>query len=170
MKATRARSASFNCKLNSYYKSLQKEDNFRILRDRETTWGDYASEIINKNGETICSMYSGDAGRNTNCCGIDELVFLDVSKEHFEMKNKKIFDEFTAKYIKYSIFYEESKDKRVVFIGLPVKVKSNSVYNSDYYIRLRASLERLGFVKLNARPYKNKNSSNSLTVMAGQFP
>lgn len=103
---------------------------------------------------------------NTNCCGIEELDFQGLFKYWDEYKNSNVWNELVAKYIKFSC---EVDDERVVFVGVPTRVGGGSIYDIDFYKKLRGTLNEFGFREL-CKPYRNRNSGNTIVVLAGQMP
>lgn len=103
----------------------------------------------------------------TTCCGVDELNFQGI-QENYEILalSEDHWKELIAKYIKGSC---ERADHRIVFVGIPTKVGYHSMYNLDFYKRLRHTLKEFGFKEL-CKPYRNGGSGNTIVVLAGQMP
>ena len=105
------------------------------------------------------------------CCGIDELDFQILNEnwmdgEFLQNLSRKDWNSLIACYIKGSL---ENSDERILIVGIPVKVGESSMYNIDFYKRLRITLNEFGFREL-CRPYRNRNSGNIIVVLAGQVP
>jgi hypothetical protein len=146
------------CRLNKKFtKALVDTDCFRIHDSdtiRKITDGDYVYFEVSR-GETMC-------------CGIEELDFTYLNENYrdaLSLKNKD-WNSLIAKYIKCTC---DRPDPRVVFVGIPTRVGSQSMYSIEFYKRLRKTLNEFGFREL-CKPYKNLSSGNHIVVLAGQMP
>lgn len=176
------RSNSFNCKLNKNYKAAlrwkqnKKKVTIQDIADYyETTIEILHEECTDDNYWFTCyaedhSDWNEDDGYynrgNVNCCGIDELEFLEVIDKIDKDTPEKRY--IVAKVIASC----DNKDKRVLFTGLPLKKPrgGNTMYNFKNYAVLRKILLDFGFKQAHKRLYKNNNSDNMLSVLVGQFP
>lgn len=150
------------CKLNdTYKKAFGGGDRFQIIdgliKDikKDSKWYGTTIHMVN---------------HRLNCCGIDELVFLPMMKEwkaKYQDLSEANWQQLVAMGIKLSLRVQN--DQRIVFVGIPVKVGEASMYDTDFYTKLRKTLAKFGFIELCA-PYRNRSSNNTITVMAGQIP
>lgn len=145
--------SSVICLLNSNYKKALSLDRFKI---------EDGSILDTKNDE-----HTHISTGSTECCGIDELNFTSIQDSEYENEfSNELWECFIAKYIKGSCTVS---DQRIVFVGLPVKVGNHSMYKMNFYEKLFKTLKKFGFREL-CKPYKNKSSGNTITVLAGQIP
>lgn len=172
--------SSFNCKLNSKYKAAlnykekeeKKKVSIRVIanhfgiseqevkQDEEMWREDYNYEM------GVDDEWGDDSYGGTMCCGIDELNFENVV-EHITKDTPK-----ARHIIAKTIERCSNNDKRVLFVGLPLKKDGygHSQYAFKNYGVIRRILMDFGFVQAHKRLYKNANSSNMLSVLVGQFP
>jgi hypothetical protein len=150
------------CRLNASFRSALSRDYFK----RSSSYGWEEQVFRDKKG----NEYSIRHG-STVCCGLDELDFgplNDLWKETdllYKLTSNQ-WKELIAKYIKESC---DRTDERVVFVGIPTRVGGDSMYDLDFYEKLRRTLNEFGFREL-CHPYKNRNSGNDIVVLAGQMP
>ncbi len=145
-------------KLNKTYRAALKRNEWTTGTDSDN-WGD----AYWKHTESGTEVSQCIGGETINCCGINELQFEGGEEMMHAPKSSR--EELVAKIIRNI----SSSDKRVMIVGLPVRVQRGSNYNARYYRELRRILTNFGFQKVNNRPYRNSNSRNYLTVMVGQF-
>ena len=177
--------AKVNCVLNDRFLAARATPHFRELtrKTRQIGWNGnhwYSQNIwlVNKEtNENILNLSRINLDGNTQCCGIDELDFRllgeknkgfddDISSENLLYKNS-YFDEILAKIIMLQC---TQKDQRVLIVGVPTSVGNDSSYNLEAYEKILKTLKSFGFKELCSKPYKNKNSGNFITVLAGQMP
>lgn len=145
--------------LNKTYLSLLKKKNV-----------DYNGEYFYKENNENFLIKAYTATYNLRvCCGICELnmqPFLDV----WEDSSKGLL-EMCAKFIDWSICncVEEEQDKRLIIIGVPTRLVANTGYNIEYYRWVLKTLKKFGFKAISTR-YKNRNSGNTMVVLAAQYP
>lgn len=164
-------SSVVTCKLNSAYQRALEGKYFKFKRNQtlkeQNSWSFYeriADVLYDTKTETIVKI--GHALGALECCGINELLCTEIQKNVDQYIGTPHFPELIAKYIKYGV---EQTDQRVLIIGIPVKVGTNSVYNIKFYEALRETLEDFGFRQV-GKPYKNSNSKNTIIAMVGQLP
>jgi hypothetical protein len=98
---------------------------------------------------------------------MDELDFQGFQDYYDRYRDdQEGFEGIVAKIIAAGV---RQNDERVMVVGLPTSVSSGSMYNLEYYKKLRQTLLDFGFVEL-CKPYKNKNSGNTIVALAGQMP
>lgn len=119
-----------------------------------------------KTGYKVCEV-GGENYNQLNCCGIGELIFLNLEGAYKNYKDDPDWDCIVALYIKHSLGHLQ--DHRMMVVGIPVEVGINSQYNIKFYEKVRKSLEAFGFCQLGAS-YKNQNSKNTIVAYAGQMP
>ena len=102
------------------------------------------------------------------CCGITELNFQTLNRIAPQMKElgDVSFRELIACFIEASV---TTRDKRIVLVGIPTKVGINSLYNLEFYERLRLVLVEFGFKEI-CKPYTNAGSHNTIVVLTSQMP
>lgn len=147
--------SSVTCRLNRSFRAALERNRF-VTADGMILDPKNGHELYVRTGETIC-------------CGIDELDFQPLNEEYDEWVSKlsdSNFKELVARYVKASC---EVNDERVVFVGIPTSVGQSSMYNIAFYERLLDTLKTFGFREL-CKPYRNRNSGNTITVLAGQMP
>ena len=164
-----------DCKLNKKYNELLQRRNIVLkgFKRKIPIWPD-GTKVVEQKGfsekeDDKALIYCNEMDHNVHrltCCGISELYFEPLMRTK-GIENDKYFDELVAKYMYYGL---GNKDRRVVIVGIPTKLKSNSQYRLSFYQKLREVLDSIGFVELQKRPYKNKSSGNTLTAMVGQLP
>ena len=111
-------------------------------------------------------------------CGIDKLI-KDITELNFQSLNTPrslvaainllptaAFEELIACFIRAS---EQHSDRRIVLVGIPTRVGNSSMYNLQFYEKLRETLHHFGFQEV-CKPYKNESSSNTIVVLVAQMP
>lgn len=150
------------CRLNANYR--------RALSGRFSESG--GSIYDKKCTSSFDKGFVTEIGRGeVTCCGIDELDFQILNENWKESDfpqnlSKKDWDNLIALYIKGTL---ETQDERILIVGIPVKVGQSSMYDIEFYKRLRITLNEFGFREL-CKPYRNRNSGNTIVVLAGQVP
>lgn len=98
------------------------------------------------------------------CCGFNELVFTGCQSGY-----PSDLDDFKT-WLAHGIAHVMHRSSKHIFVvGIPTKVGSFSQYNMTFYERLHECLKEFGCKPI-ANPYVNKNSSNTIVVLAGQMP
>jgi len=158
-------------KLNAKYKQDLKTAKTFLLKDgvaykfEEDSWysKDYSEEVIpltDKEGSDAFIIES--LSHEIDCCGITELNFLALQDYWFKFskdRRKSALVLYLAKQ------FEDYNDARVCLAGLPIKTGEHSDYSSKAYKEIRKYLLEWGFTKMVRRPYKNKNSQNTIDVL-----
>lgn len=177
---------SFDCKLNQNYKAAlrwtkpKKKEKTVTLYEITSYFGYTLGEALDIHPEEVWRRWyeeeqeedndweeEGNYGQGmTNCCGIDELNFLDQIENI--NKNTPEVRYLVAKVIKSC----DNDDKRILFVGLPLRKHhgGDTMYNFKNYAVLRKILLDFGFKQAHKRLYKNNNSENMLSVLVGQMP
>lgn len=165
-------SSVVTCKLNSAYQRALEGNHFKFKKNHkyidQSSWSYY--EIIADvlyDPKTKTTIKVDDILGALQCCGINELLCTSIQTKVDEYIGTPQFPELIAKYIKYGL--KNTNDKRILIIGIPVKVGTNSMYNIKFYEALRETLEDFGFKQV-GQQYKNQNSKNTIVVMVGQLP
>ena len=154
--------SNVTCRLNNNYK--------QALKGRFAAHGAriYEKQCKSQHDDGfITDIGKGDI----TCCGIDELDFQVLNENWIESEflqnlSSKDWNSLIACYIQGSL---DNVDERILIIGIPVKTGTSSMYNVDFYKRLRVTLNEFGFREL-CKPYKNRNSGNIIVVLSGQVP
>lgn len=145
---------SVTCRLNAFFRDSLAGTHF-IAMDGELKDPKTGLRIDVQRGDTVC-------------CGVDELNFQGLNNAHWrDYHGTKHWPELIAKYIDMGC--ERRDDERVVFIGIPTQVGNHSMYDIRFYKELRKILNEFGFREL-GRPYRNRNSGNTIVALAGQMP
>ena len=164
-----------NCKLNQSYNELLQRKNIVLkpFKVKIHVWPEGTKVTERKGFGTkadekvlICANKMNYIIHSLTCCGISEVYFEPLMKIE-KIESHEYFDELVAKYMYYGL---GNRDRRIVIVGIPTKVKVNSSYRLSFYTKLREVLGSIGFVELQKQPYKNKSSGNTLTAMVGQLP
>ena len=165
-----------NCTLNKRYNELLQRKNivYGGFKQKISVWPEGMRTVTlkgfgEKGSETglISGSELNHIIHRLTCCGISEVYFEPLMKKS-NIEAHAHFDELIAKYMYHGL---GNRDRRIVIVGIPTKLKSNSSqYRLSFYQKLREVLDSMGFVELQKQPYKNKSSGNTLTAMVGQLP
>jgi hypothetical protein len=158
------RTSAISCKLNSKFAS---SDRF-YTKTKSVTGAYYSYPIEGLGDREKKHVLFEPSVPGCSCCGLEELDFTPLMKhwETYQDEGDDVWMEMVSAYIQ-ECFGEN--DNRVMFVGLPTKVGGGSMYNIDFYRRLRKVLKKIGFREV-CRPYKNANSGNTIVVLVGQLP
>ena len=172
--------AKINCVLNARFLAARETPHFeeKKIKKRQNHWdGSYwyneSTWLVNKKTQeqVLCVSSYDEPDHCTQCCGIDELDFRDfgriIDDEENPIYKHDYFDELVAKMVDMQCSH---KDQRVLFVGLPTSIGEYSDYSIVVYEKIRKILKSFGFIELCPEPYKNNNSGNFITVLAGQMP
>lgn len=132
-------------------------------------WRDY--NMLRDQEETlqIILYHINTDDEHIRCCGITELDFQDIPTYRLRNLNQEDFEELIAKYMQDRMSCD---DNRVFICGIPVHRNvardGSSMYDMQFYRRLKKTLEKFGALRINQRSYTNSNSKNKLFVYALQ--
>lgn len=160
-------SSAVTCRLNSKFEEAVK--NTRFYRGRHSERGFYGSYQVELLKDKEHPRQKGPRFKlpGMACCGLEELDFQGLQEFWEKYKDNDVdFLNWVAKYIRECI---EEDDNRVLIVGIPVKVGNNTMYNIEFYTKLRSTLEEMGFVQM-GKPYVNQNSKNTIVALVGQLP
>lgn len=162
------------CKINDRFRTALEGKRFKHdpshSYTKKNSWGSYEMcESVIKDckssakGKLVCKTHSIDS---MNCCGMEELTFMELQTVWNDYKEDSDWNELVARYIKSGI--PEQNDHRILVVGIPVIVGTTSMYNLDFFTKVKETLEHFGFRQIGSQ-YKNQNSGNTIIAMAGQL-
>lgn len=168
--------SKIDCTINNKYSDALLSDTVQWNTEKKRVWSPWTGRRetrtvcgLGVNNKVLLKDYHMDNARcQLQCCGITEINFGPLHDVTPHAEDFDYFDEFVAKYIEVAAGHA---DRRIIIVGVPTALNATeSQYRLSFYKALRKTLRKFGFVELQNEPYKNKNSTNHITVLAGQLP